>query len=254
MVLFLKILWYYLWIAPHILLGIILFVMAQRRLLRSFPIFFLYTAVEVLQFAVLFGIFLSDRHFGGDYERLFSGGMAVSSALRFGVVYEVFSHLFADYPALTETGKMLFRGVTILLLLACIAVAVIVPGKSIDLLMLATNTLDRTVSFLQCGLLLSVFIFSGYFALSLRSQAFGIALGLGTYASVQMATSAVLLYVGSTTNRLPNFVTMAAYHCCVLIWLWYLMMPERKPKYPSKALPEYDLEIWNQELQRMLQR
>ena len=79
-------------------------------------------------------------------------------------------------------------------------------------------------------------------------------MGLGTYASVQMATSAVLLYVGSTTNRLPNFITMAAYHCCVLIWLWYLIVPERKPKYPSKALPEYDLEIWNQELQRMLQR
>ena len=166
MVLFLKILWYYLWIAPHVLLGIILFVMAHRRLQRSFPIFFLYTAAEVLQFAVLFGIFVSDHHFGGDYERLFSGGMAVSSALRFGVVYEVFSHLFADYPALTETGKMLFRGVTILLLLACVAVAVIMPGKSIDLLMLATNTLDRTVSLLQCGLLLSVFIFSRYFALS----------------------------------------------------------------------------------------
>jgi hypothetical protein len=254
MVLFLKILWFYLWIAPHLLLGIILFVMVRRRLQRSFPIFFLYTASEIIQFVVLFGISLSSPHFGGDYRRLFAGGMAVSSAVRFGVVYEVFSHLFADYPALTETGRMLFRGVTILLLLAAIGVAVLMPGKNVDFLMLATNTLDQTVSLLQCGLLLSVFIFSRYFALSLRSRAFGIALGLGTYASVQMATSAVLLYVGATNNRLPNFITMGAYHCCVLIWLWYVVAPERKPKYPSKALPEYDLEIWNQELQRMLQR
>ncbi|HXM20488.1 MAG TPA: hypothetical protein VN948_04380 [Terriglobales bacterium] len=254
MAIFLDILWYYLWVAPHVLLGIILFVMVRRRLHRSFPMFFLYTASEILQFGVLFAISRSHVQFGEGYVRLFSGGLAVSSALRFGVIYEVFGQIFADYPALTETGKMLFRGVTIFLLLAGVGVAVFMPGKNVNLLMLATNTLDRTVSLLQCGLLLSVFIFSRYFALSLRSHAFGIALGLGTYASVQMATSAVLLYVGSTSNRLPNFLTMGAYHCCVLIWMFYLVRPEWAKPHASNPPPEHNLDIWNQELQRLLQR
>lgn len=228
--------------------------MVRRRLHRKFPMFFLYTAFEILQFGVLFGISQSHLHFGVDYVRLYSGGTAVSSALRFGVIYEVFSQLFADYPALTGTGKTLFRGVTIFLLLAGVGVAVFMPGKNVDLLMQVTNTLDRTVSLLQCGLLLSVFIFSHYFALSLRSYAFGIALGLGTYASVQMATSAVLLYVGSTSNRLPNFLTMGAYHCCVLIWMFYLAVPERQTHHAVNPLPEHNLDIWNQELHRLLQR
>jgi hypothetical protein len=247
---FLQILWYYLWIAPHVLLGVILYLLVRRRLYRTFPIFFLYTASEILQFAVLFGI----PNFGDQYERLYAGGMAVSSALRFGVIYELFSQLFADYPALTGTGKMLFRGVTVFLLLAGVGLAIFMPGKIVSFLMFATNTLDRTVSLLQCGLLLFVFIFSRYFGLSLRSHAFGIALGLGIYASIQMATSAVLLAVGKTSSRLPNFVTMGAYHCCVLIWVYYLMAPEQKPRHHSKTLPKGDLEIWNQELQRLLQR
>src|SRR5271167_4649977 len=245
---------YYLWVAPKVLLAVLAWLMFRRSLHRQFPMFFLYTAFEILQFGVLFPISQSHAHFGGGYERVFSAGIAVSSALRFGVIYEVFRQLFRNYPALAETGRMFFQGVTIFLLLAGIGLAVLMPAKSINLLMLATQTLDRTVSLLQCGLLLSLFIFSRYFALSLRSQAFGIALGLGTYASVQLATSAVLLYVGSTSNPFPNFLTMATYHCCVLIWMFYLLQPERTAYLAWRELPSNDLEIWNQELQRLLQR
>jgi|SRR5271165_557442 len=247
-------LFYYLWIAPHVLLAVILVLIVHRKLHRQFPMFFLYTALEILQFGVLFRMWVSDPHFGGGYERLFSAGMTVSSALRFGVIYEVFGQLLADYPALKESGKTFFRGVTVLLLLTGVAVSFFIPGKSVDLLMFATNTLDRTVSLLQCGLLLSVFIVSRHFALSLRGHAFGIALGLGTYASVQMATSAVLLGVGSTSSRFPNFITMAAYHCCVLIWICYLAVPERAATRTLDTLPEHNLDIWNRELQHLLQR
>jgi hypothetical protein len=149
---------------------------------------------------------------------------------------------------------MLFRGVTVVLLLAGVGLAALIPGKSVSFLMLATDTLNRTVSLLQLGLLLSLFIFSRYFALSLRSHAFGIALGLGTYASVQLATSAVLLYMGSSSSPLPNFITMATYHCCVLVWMFYLLLPERSAYFTRRALPKHDLEVWNQELQRLLQR
>jgi len=47
---------------------------------------------------------------------------------------------------------------------------------------------------------------------------------------------------------------MATYHCCVLIWMFYLMRPEREAQQAPKTLPKYDLDIWNQELQRLLQR
>jgi hypothetical protein len=250
----LRLLWYCLWVAPHALQGIILFAMLRRRLDRQFPMFFLYTAFEVLQFVVLFTISRSHFHFGPGYARAYSVGLALSTAIRFGVIYELFRHFFRRYPALGGAGALLFRGATIVLLLLAVGLAVSSPGSSADFLLNATYALDRTVSILQCGLLISLFSFSRYFLLSWRSHAFGIALGLGIFATVELATSAVWLHLGTFGNPVINLVTMATYNGCVLIWIFYLVAPEREPQMTVNALPKYDLEIWNQELQRLLQQ
>lgn len=250
----LRMLWYCLWVAPHVVQGIIVFAMLRRRLHRSFPMFFLYTLFEILQFGVLFAISRSNIQFGGGYVYAYSVGLALSTAIRFSVVYELFGHFFRRYPALDETGRLLFQGTTIVLLLVALGLAVSAPGNSAGILLKATYALDRTASVLQCGLLISLFLFSRYFALSWRSHAFGIALGLGIFASVELASSAVWLRLGAFGNATVNLATMAVYNCCVLIWMLYLLAPERVPQSPLKALPEYDLEIWNQELRRLLQQ
>jgi hypothetical protein len=247
-------LWYYLWVAPHAFQGIIVFAMLRRRLHRSFPMFFLYTLFEILQFGALFAISRSHFHFGGGYVYAFSLGLALSTAIRFSVIYELFGHFFRRYPALDQTGKLLFQGTTIVLLLVALGLAVFAPGGGAGLLLKATYALDRTASILQCGLLISLFLFSRYFALSWRSHAFGIALGLGIFASMELASSAVWLRLGAFGNATVNLASMAVYNCCVLIWMFYLLAPERVPQSSLKKLPEYDLEIWNQELRRLLQQ
>jgi len=250
----LHMLWYCLWVAPHIAQGIIVFAMLRRRLHRSFPMFFLYTLFEILQFGVLFAISRSHFHFGGGYVYVYSVGLALSTAIRFSVIYELFSHFFRRYPALDETGRLLFQGTTMVLLLVALGLSVSAPGNGADFLLKATYALDRTVSVLQCGLLISLFLFSRYFVLSWRSHAFGIALGLGIFAAVELATSAIWLHLGAFGNPAVNLATMAVYNCCVLIWMFYLLAPERVPRSPLKTLPEYDLEIWNHELRRLLQQ
>jgi hypothetical protein len=44
---------------------------------------------------------------------------------------------------------------------------------------------------------------------------------------------------------------MATYHCCVVIWLVYLLAPEMTARR-VKQMPENNLEEWNAELQRLL--
>jgi hypothetical protein len=250
----LRLLWYCLWVVPHILQGIILFSMVRRKLHRQFPMFFLYTGFEILQFGVLFTISLSHLQFGGGYVQVYSVGLALSTAIRFGVIHELFSQFFRRYPAMDGAGRLLFRGAIIVLLLVAVGLAVSAPGNGSDFLLNTTYALDRTVSILQCGLLISLFLFSKYFVLSWRSHAFGVALGLGILACVELAASAIRLQLGAFGNTVVNLLIMTTYNCCVLIWMFYLMAPERKPRSPSNALPEYDLEIWNQELQRLLQQ
>jgi hypothetical protein len=244
---------YYLWIAPKLLLIILLWGMVYRGLHRQFPMFFSYAALQVIQSGILLAI---SRHFGfhEQYHRAYSVTIAMSASARFCVIHELFSHFFHEYPLLVGPGRVVLRGATIALLLVAVGLAVLAPGNSADFLLNATYALDRTVSVLQCGLMISLFVFSRYFALSWRSPAVGIALGLGILASVALATSTIRLHLGVFGNHALNFFTMATYHCCVLIWMFYLMAPARERRHTSMTLPQSDLHIWNQELERLLQR
>ena len=82
------------------------------------------------------------------------------------------------------------------------------------------------MSVVQSGLWLLLIGFSSYFGLSWRSLAYGIAFGLGIFASVDLATEAMRVWTGPVAGYAFDFVSMATYHCCVVIWLVYLLAPE----------------------------
>lgn len=257
-----RILWYYLWVAPHALQGIILFAMVRRGLHRQFPMFFLYTWFEILQSVLLLAVSHSVSYFGPVYFQVYAVGLALSTAVRFAVIYELFGHFFQRYPALRGAGRVLLRGATLVLLFVAVGLAVYAPGNvpegalvNAPYFSLKTTTFaaERAVSVLQCGLLISLFLFSRYFALSWRSTAFGIALGLGTFASAELAITAMRLYLPADYKVL-DLVSMGIYHLCVLVWILYVVRVEREPRFTVKTLPKCDLEIWNSELQRLLQQ
>lgn len=120
------------------------------------------------------------------------------------------------------------------------------------------DVLQRTVDTLQCGLLVFLFGFWAYFRLSWRSHAFGIAVGLGTLISVNLATAAIRSQIEPATptlgSNLCTLVGEASNLGCVLLWLAYILSPERPQQPVVRSLPEYDLENWNQELRRFLQQ
>jgi len=111
------------------------------------------------------------------------------------------------------------------------------------------HLLNLSVDVMQSGLLLLLVGFASYFGLSWRSSAYGFAIGLGIFACVDLATETVRIW--SRPAAYFDFVTMATYHCCVVIWLVYLLAPQRVPR-TAKELPENNLDQWNAELQRLL--
>lgn len=249
---FLHPLWYYFWIAPHVLQALILYFMVRRKLHHQFPFFAVYIASEIVQFAVLYGLSHSRFHYGPVYLHSYVSFLGLSTAVRFAVIYEIVNHVLGRYPTVDEAGRHFFRFSTVLLLLLAVLLAVLMPRSQSEFILTATYSLDRAVSILQCGLLLSMFVFSRYFSLSWNSLDFGIAVGMGVFASVELATSAMWLHLGSFGNTAVNLLTMGTYHCCVLIWLFYVLKPEKVSAAVPKTLPDHDLEVWNQELQRMV--
>jgi hypothetical protein len=242
--------WDYLLITPRLLLVVALVALLRHRLYRQFPMFFAYVVSEIVQGAVIFPMIFSN--FRGDiYATAFYSGLMLSTALRFGIIHEIFAHMFRNYAVLHGLGKPLFRWVTVGLLLVGLAVAAHQGGHDARPFTSLVHVLDLAASILQCGLLFGLFFFSSYLGLSWRSYLFGIALGLGAFASANLVAAAIRSQTGFLFNNSLNYFTMGTYQGCVLVWAFYLLAPERARQYTVKTLPENDLEVWNQELRRL---
>jgi hypothetical protein len=245
---------YYLMIAPHVLLLGIMVALLRRSVFRRFPIFLTYILSEIVQFAVLFALYTARSVTPTQYAWGYVIGLAVSTAIRFGIIHEVFAHVFRNYSAVSYFGRPLFRWGTVGLMLGALALTFYAGGDNFDHLMFVVYALDRAASILQCGLLVGLFVLSTYLGLSWRNQVFGIALGLGILASVQLLAAAIRAQTSFAFSQYLDYVTMSTYHVCVLVWLFYLWAPERSTQYAVNSVPEHDLEAWNQELQRLIRQ
>jgi hypothetical protein len=51
-----------------------------------------------------------------------------------------------------------------------------------------------------------------------------------------------------------SMLNMATYQGCVLLWCCYFLVPSRVTIQSAPTLPENNLELWNRELERLLQQ
>jgi len=163
---------YYLWIAPHILLALVAIVMRVKRLDISFPLFALYAWYEVAEFALLFAIAVTKLIQGMLYMRVFLVTLAVSTALRFGILQEIFNNVFREHGRADAIARVLLRWTTGILLVAAISCAILAPGPTSGSLIATTAWLGRGIAIVQCGLVLFLLVFSRLIGLSLQSYVF----------------------------------------------------------------------------------
>jgi hypothetical protein len=244
-----KLVLYYLWIAPHVLLAVVAGVMYFRRLHKRSPIFFAYTLYEILAFLVLFTSYEIGHGLGLFYRYVFITTLVGSTALRFGVLLEIFKNVFHGYPRLEVVAASAMRWVTALLTLAAVLSVVYYSGTAVDNVMVGVKLLDRGVTIMQAGLLLFLFLFSQLFGLSWRSYIFGVALGIAVYSTAQIINWTVgLVTVTEYAKELLDLLPTGSYHVAVLIWLGYLLTAEKPVAAAVYSVPE--IERWSGELER----
>ena len=189
---------------------------------------------------------------GDQYTIAYSIAFGIETAFSLGILYEIFSHVFRNYPIVERWGKTIFRWVTALLFLfGGLGLAAYTGSYGVRLIFVVL-LLNRTVSILLCGLLCTLFVFAARLGLSWRNHIFGIALGIGILASADLTASAVSSQTGLTYHVALNYFLMGAYHCSVLVWIFYLAVPERS--YAPVGIPQHDLDTWNLELKRLLKQ
>lgn len=244
-------LWHYLWLAPHALQIVIAVIMVRRRLFREFPFFFAYTIFQIIEEGTLFILDHHPRVTGTQYWHAHWAGLLIAIALRFSVIREIYSNAFRDYSGFKQLSRILFRGAAAVLIFIAIVIVARAPDDRTIPLLAGLPKVELAASVVQCGLVLLVLGFASYAGLAWRGLGHGIAAGLGVYSCVQVATQTMRVWTGPVAGFAFDLVTMATYHCSVLIWLVYLLAPELTGRR-VKQLPENNLEEWNAELQRLL--
>jgi hypothetical protein len=210
-----------LWLAEPVLESVVLAALIRRRAHRQFPWFTAYIAAQIVTIALLYP--LKDSRTAYFYVYWLTA--LVSLGLGFAVIHEVFVDVFKPYHTLRDLGSVLFKwaGLVMLLVAAIMSASGQVLQK--EPLVDATMMLERSMRVVQTGLILFLLLFSKYLGISWRQRSFGIALGFGTYATIEL--SVVALRLGAHISEVTlNFITMTSYILAIGIWIAYALMKE----------------------------
>lgn len=231
-----------LWIAHPILQLAVGGVMFWRKLYKTFPVFLIYLLSQVVTFMIVFPAYTWGSY--GEFFYSYWICSSISLGIGFKIIHEIFLDVFRPYHTLKDLGSVLFRWGALVMLLVAIVVAASTPASDQGPMVQSVLTVQRCVRVIQVGLVMFLLVFSRYLGVSWKQHSFGIALGFGTFACVEMMVVALHTadYVGLMAAGLAN---TAGYDFCILIWLSYVLL-KKTARVPTSNL--LTTQRWEQSL------
>jgi len=228
--------WFYFWIAPHLLLLAVAAFMLRNGLRKGFPVFFSYLIFEFLQFCLLFAVHSYQGVVTPLYAKIDMFCRAGSIAFRFGILQELFESPLADnVPLRRAMARILNLGTAVLVVLALVFVGSLYYSILNDR-PFAGYVVIEALNAAQCGVLALVFFWHRFLGLRMSSFAFGIAVGMGLAAGMEPFGQALSVSLPLQYFRIPGLLQMATYHVVVLLWLYFALARERIT-FDFKAVP-----------------
>jgi hypothetical protein len=207
------------WLGGPALQITLLACMIHRRLHNVFPRFFSYIVFQILKTSVLF---VTYRYYDGAYFDAYWTGNAISVVLAVTVMDEILHSLFKEYGGAQNLGSIIFRWASGLLLLLAIVNALSSHEGSADRVVSAVLTFDRSVRVMQCGLFCLLMVLCRYLRHCWRQRVFGIALGFGVFASIELIVVSIVMRYGGNSATVASLLKSAAYNGVTLLWIGYM--------------------------------
>jgi hypothetical protein len=193
--------------------------MLRRGQQRPFKYFFAYIVTQIMTFAVIFPTY---RYYYSAIFYISWISTAISVALGFMVIHEAFLDVFRPFHTLRDLGTVLFKWAGLVMLLVAGVVSVSTSSSELAAWVQAIMTAQRCVRIIQVGMVLFLLFFARYLGVSRRQHSFGIALGFGTFAVVELTL--IASWTGNHLgNTAMNLINMGAYNATLLIWLGYTL-------------------------------
>src|SRR5215469_14014283 len=237
---------YVFWFAAPLLQAGVLFCMFRRALHRDYPFFFNYTLLQVVSVPALAIVYLYSYKV---YYYAYYVNLGLSILLSFAVLQEIFKDAFRPYEALRDLGVILFRWSALVIFLVGVMWAVNAAYKPENGVVLDSFLLaERSLRLMQCGLVFFMLLFSEYLGIPHRSFLFGISLGFGFFAAINMLVVTGASHHGILKHATLSQINSAAYLMTVIIWFGYTLAAS-----PSRSLVADEVPVrskdWNSALQ-----
>ena len=217
------------WLAGPLLQITLLTFMVRRKSHKVFPRFFSYVLFQTLKSACLFIVY---RYFSPEsYFDAYWTGNALSVIFTVAVMDEILRNLFEEYGGIQILGTTIFRWSCGLLFLLAILGAWSSSEASGDRAVAVVFAFDRSVRLMQVGLFLVLILLCRFLKNYSRQQVFGIALGFGVFASVELILVSFVMLYGNGQPAIISLLKSTAYNAVTLVWIGYLkQQPQLVPK------------------------
>jgi energy-converting hydrogenase Eha subunit E len=163
---------------------------------------------------------------------------AIDVVFEFKIIHEVFLDAFRPYFALQDLGTALFKWAALIMVLVAAVLISISPSWN-DPLVKTIIVAHRCVRVVQCGIVLFLLAFSKHVGFSWKRQGFGIALGFGLYAGVELVTNA-LISGEHISQDMVNVANLGVFNVCVALWLAYVVLNRRETRVPILVPQRWD--------------
>jgi hypothetical protein len=236
---------YVLWLTTPLLQGGVLLAMYRRGLQKDYPYFFYYTILQVAS-AIILAVLAATSYTA--YYYAYYVNLSLSVLISFAVLQEIFKDAFRPYENLRELSIILFRWSALVVLLVAVMWAINARNNAENGVITAIMMLgDRSLRLMQCGLVFFLLLFNEYLGIPHRSMLFGISLGFGLFAAVNMLVATALTQHGFLTSVALSKINSVAYLVAVIIWFGYTLAAA-----PSKSKARGELlataEVWDRDL------
>src|SRR5207302_777360 len=121
--------------------------------------------------------------------------------------------------ALRRLATMVFLWAIFILLLLGLLVVYAQSATAQSNLVSAVLVVEEATRVIEVGLLMFLFLFSTAFGLHWRQYVFGMALGLGIFATVELFAIAIRTIWGSTADHTFAMVRTVAFNLSLMLWL-----------------------------------
>src|SRR5271170_2558962 len=233
-----------------ILCGMLVYFLVRAKAVRQFTYLFALLCVRLVCSFIgipllLFGGHGIERHLAYQiYFYVYWASFALEAILSLLVIYGIFKMAMAPLKGLQTLGMLVFRWVAAISVAVAIGVAVSPHQSGIKFMTAMITQLQQTSSILTLCLLLFVCFAVRPMGLSFRSRIFGISLGLGFLATINLVNSSWISH-NSSMYSVISVVNGLAVGLTLLTWSAYFAFPE--PKRRIIVLPTTSPFLrWNQ--------